>query len=225
MQVLCSGKVDRFAYGWRGRECCVNNINLSTGICRPHLSDLGKLVENAGFLALPHNHNYSQSWTQDESFIIIHGRLWCISESLLYSLEAVVLSFHVWTRKPNESGALFPGIRPWTCQHGPSTPHLLWIISSKVHWWTTFNMTERTRRWGRLKPQCMHRDNRWLQVFLWAPEKTLVMCTTLLRQLQKAKPPFRGHTPSALGWILYIWVCTQLLDYPWFLEGYTVSLN
>lgn len=53
MQVLCSEGGQVLLVG--GRECCVNNINLSTGICRPHLSDLGKLVENAGFLALPHN--------------------------------------------------------------------------------------------------------------------------------------------------------------------------
>ena len=117
---FCVLKGGRFAYGWRGRECCVNNTNLSTGIFRPHLSDLGKLAENAGFSALPHN----QLLTILDPRRIIYNHssrvtLMYLRVTVMFFREAAVLSFHVRTKKPNESGALFPCIRPWTCHTAP----------------------------------------------------------------------------------------------------------
>lgn len=80
--------------------------------------------------------NYSQCWTQDESFIITpHGWLWCIAESLLYPLgikdrEAAVLSFCVWTKKPKQSGAPIPFTQPWTCYTAPQ--HLTYEFQSQL---------------------------------------------------------------------------------------------
>lgn len=108
------------AYVWRGRECCVNDISLSTGIFRPRLSDLGKLVENAGFWALPHN------WLLtilDPRWIIYNHSSWAtlmyLRATVSFFRQAAVLSVCVWTKKPKESGAPVPVIQPWTCYMAP----------------------------------------------------------------------------------------------------------
>ena len=104
--------------------------------------------------------NYSQCWTQDESFIITpHGWLWCITESLLYPLGRqqcwafasglrnqikVELQSHLpnlglatrpLNTSPMNSNPSYPTL---DFLHSPSTPHFLWVPIPVIQPWTCY---------------------------------------------------------------------------------------
>lgn len=105
-----------------------------------------------GFLALPHNqlltildprriiYNHSLSW----------ATLMYLRVTVIFFREAVVLSFHVWTRKPNESGALFPGIRPWLGHEAPLhlTSYELFLQSALMDY---LQYTGKNQEMGKIK--------------------------------------------------------------------------